>query len=115
MNIRIKQVADYSVRVANRGTASFTKLADDLRDIDNADYKAFVKLAKLFRYADKKGAGWEHLDTLIHKARTLSDREFKTCTKLAKDLRKMDNELTKADELERDLKMERFTMAQINN
>lgn len=115
MNIRINQVADNSVKVVNKGTASFTKLADDLRDIDGADYKAFVKLAKLFRYADKKGAGWEHLDTLIRKARTLSDREFNTCVKLAKDLRNMDNELTKADELERDLKMERFTMAQINN
>lgn len=115
MNIRIKKLADTnSVKVNNRGTASFTKLADDLRDLTPKEYKQFVKLARLFRKADKAATNWQQLDNLIGRARTLTSKEYKTCVKLGKDLRAMDAEITKADKLEQKLKEQRFYAAQVN-
>ena len=115
MNIRIKKLADTnSVKVSNRGTASFTKLADDLRDLTPKEYKQFIKLAKLFRKAHKAATNWQQLDNLIGRARTLTSKEYKTCVKLGKDLRAMDAEITKADKLEQKLKEQRFYAAQVN-
>lgn len=115
MNININHKADdNSVPVRRSGTASLTDLADDTRDLSAKDFKVLIRLVDIYREADKLGYRYEHLDDLIGRARTLSDREWRQAVKLGKTLRKADEALTKAEKLENKMKGLRFEEAQIN-
>lgn len=101
-----------SVRVDNLNTASLTKLADLMRSLTDKDFRKARKVAKIYRKADKLYSTLVDSDGIVGKLQTLSDKEFKASFALSTQLRKADKELERANELEREMKEQRFEEAQ---
>ena len=114
MKIGIKhKLDDNGVKVRNDGVASLTNLADDIRDLTPKEYKAFKKMMRLYRRADKAGLKWEQLDNYIGRGRTLSGREYRRTLKLSNTLRSADKELARSVRFEQAMKKARFEQAQL--